>query len=155
LQTGIVTVSASTIAHNTGGRGVANEESSQSNPTRPGAFALNSDVVAGNVGGDCLGVITTSVGRNLIQHHSGCTLKSAGGGIMPHTITGQDPLLGALAANGGAVHSMALKSGSPAINHGDPGTCTGAAGGIDSRDRSRNVAARGNKCDAGAYDTGG
>jgi hypothetical protein len=52
----------------------------------------------------------------LIQDPAGCTI--AGNPI--GNITGQDPLLGPLADNGGSNYTHALLPGSPAIDAGSP-----------------------------------
>jgi hypothetical protein len=155
FQTGVVTINASTIANNTGGGGVVEEDGGGGwRPGEKGTLTLNSVILGGNAGGDCRGVMTTSGGHNLIQHDAECTLKSSTGGTMPQTLTGLDPHLGPLSNNGGYLKSMALR-GSRAVGYGNPSICSGVAGGVDTRKWSRNVAERGNKCDAGAFDTQG
>jgi hypothetical protein len=62
--------------------------------------------------------------------------------------------LGALANNGGPADTIALKSGSPAINAGNPGGCTDAFGHAltsDERNVARPQPAVG-RCDVGAYE---
>ncbi len=56
-----------------------------------------------------VGSVLYSGTNNLIKNNNGFT----GGAV-----TGQDPLLGPLASNGGPTHTMALLPGSPAINAG-------------------------------------
>ncbi len=56
-----------------------------------------------------------------------------------------DPLLGRLANNGGISPTMALLTGSPAIDAGDPRSC----GGIDQRGVTR---PQGTNCDIGAFE---
>jgi CSLREA domain-containing protein len=61
-----------------------------------------------------------------------------------------DPLLGALAYNGGATQTHALGVGSPAIDAGDDATCGAApVGGVDQRSSSRPFGAH---CDMGAHE---
>ncbi len=61
-----------------------------------------------------------------------------------------DPLLGPLARNGGAVRTMALLSGSPAINTGAATYCSGpSAEGVDARGVAR---PQGAGCDVGAFE---
>ena len=62
--------------------------------------------------------------------------------------------LGSLASDGGPVQTIALKSGSPAINAGDPQGCTDAFGqslAADARGVARPQPA-GGRCDIGAYE---
>lgn len=66
-----------------------------------------------------------------------------------------DPLLSALAANGGFTPTVALLTGSPARGAGDAAACQAAPiSGRDQRSAARNATAR-RACDTGAYDTGG
>src|SRR5262249_9639314 len=57
---------------------------------------------------------TLSSDYNFIQNIAGLNLT----GATNHVITGQDPLLGPLQNNGGPTLTMALLSGSPAIDQG-------------------------------------
>ena len=57
----------------------------------------------------------TSQGHNLVQDPSGCFIT----GDLTGNITGQDPLLGPLADNGGPTFTHVLLAGSPAIDSGD------------------------------------
>ncbi|MDM8564521.1 choice-of-anchor Q domain-containing protein [Candidatus Halobeggiatoa sp. HSG11] len=60
-----------------------------------------------------------------------------------------DPLLSALADNGGDTQTMALLPGSPAINAGDNATCEST----DQRGETRSTSGTGwNQCDIGAYE---
>ena len=66
-----------------------------------------------------------------------------------------NPLLGALAKNGGQTPTRALLAGSPAISGGSAAICLASpVSGLDQRGKSRNPGSRG-ACDIGAYDTGG
>jgi predicted outer membrane repeat protein len=58
---------------------------------------------------------------NLTQNTTGCNAILVG--TTTHNITGQDPKLGALANNGGTTQTLALLTGSPAIDTGDPVNC--------------------------------
>ncbi len=89
----------------------------------------------------------TSAGYNL---DSGTSCALAGTG----DLVGVNPLLGALASNGGPTQTHALQSGSPALNAGNPGGCrdaNGAALSIDQTGRARPETA-GGRCDIGAYE---
>jgi fibronectin-binding autotransporter adhesin len=81
-------------------------------------------IIAGNtvgpmgVGPDCARTLK-SKDYNLIENltsDSDCTVN-----LKPHDITGMNPMLGALANNGGPTQTMALGAGSPAIDAGNPG----------------------------------
>lgn len=96
---GSLLISNSTIAQNTA--------SSGGGIYRGSSFTLRNSIVADNTGGQIGGSGTiTSQGRNLIE--GGCT------GCSGSDFTA-DPMLGALAANGGNTFTRALLTGSPAI----------------------------------------
>lgn len=61
-------------------------------------------------GADCGGAINSG-DYNLIRDPFGCTVN----GTAVDNISNQDPVLGALADNGGSTWTMALQVGSPAI----------------------------------------
>lgn len=91
-----------------------------------GTLDLTHTIVASNTnrsgaGPDCASsagrLPVTSSGYNLIGDATGC----AGFAVVTGDLTGQDPLLAALADNGGPTRTHALASGSPALNAGDPG----------------------------------
>ncbi len=83
--------------------------------------ALNT-IIAGNTDGgtapDCDGDLN-SLGNNLIQDTTGCTI----GGDTTGNITGVDPQLGALAANGGLTQTRAVVPGTPPHNAGRNAGC--------------------------------
>ena len=60
----------------------------------------------------------TSLGFNLIENLTGCFTV-----LLPSDITGVDPVLGTLKNNGGPTLTHELKTGSPAIDVGNPLTC--------------------------------
>jgi hypothetical protein len=122
-----------------GGGGICNRDS--------GTMTLLNTIVAGNIdrGGrspDCSGTIN-SQGHNLIQSTAGFTIE----GDTTGNITGQDPLLGQLADNGGPTLTHLPLAGSPAI---DAGTSTGAAA-TDQRGFAR---PQGEAVDIGAVEVG-
>src|SRR5207253_10404420 len=90
-------------------------------------------------------------GHNLVGNGTGepGIVNNASGnrvGTNAHPI---DPLVGPLATNGGPTGTLALLTGSPAIGHGDPATCSGAAvAGIDQRGIARPTSL----CAIGAYE---
>ena len=64
---------------------------------------------------DC-SLLVELAGYNLIETTSGCTTA----GITTGNKTGQDPLLGSLANNGGPTLTHAPQAGNPAIDRGQP-----------------------------------
>ena len=124
---GSLTLSNSTVAGNssTYGGGILNS----------GSLHLLHNILAGNTGGDqCnnTGTLVTNV-NNLIED-----------GSCSPALTGS-PLLGTLADNGGHTQTIALQTGSPAIDAGDHDTCEST----DQRGVSRT---QGDDCDLGAYE---
>jgi CSLREA domain-containing protein len=117
-----------------------------------GTTTLRNSIVADNLNqvlptssSDCSGTIT-SQGYNLIEDVANCTIV----GTTTGNITGQAPLLGPLAANGGRTQTHALLAGSPAINAGEPGGCLGPASEVLFADQRGFV--RNGVCDIGAYE---
>ncbi len=103
-----------------------------------GTATLTNTIVANNAGNNCSGPITSG-GSNL---DSG---SSCGFGV--GDISGQDPLLGALASNGGPTQTRALPAGSPAIDVGNNAACPAT----DQRGVARPFPA-GGTCDIGAFE---
>jgi len=97
---GGVTISNSTISRNYAG----------------GVFGakLQNSIVSNNSGANCEGV--TSKGYNLSSDGS-CAFNG------PGDLNNTDPILGFLRDNGGPTKTMALHSGSPAVDAGDPSGC--------------------------------
>lgn len=104
---------------------------------------IQNSIFAGNLNGtvpdDCQdnGTIFSAGGN--IAGTGGCTLTGAGD--LPNT----DPLLNAVADNGGQVDTMSLKDGSPALDHNADcgGLTTDAAG---------TTRPQGSACDSGAFE---
>jgi hypothetical protein len=99
---------------------------------------------------DCRGVLT-SQGYNLLEWSAGCTVVGDTAG----NISGLDPNLGLLAANGGPSRTHALRTGSPAIEQIPIGANDCQAG--LSRDqrgypRADGTGYGGSSCDIGAYE---
>jgi len=97
-----------------------------------GTVRMRNSVFAGNTGAssnhDCTtnsaaGIV--SEGYNLIRVNNGCASSFAGTDQEGTSAAPLEPLLGALAANGGPTDTLALGAGSPAIDHGDPLGCAG------------------------------
>ena len=115
---GTINISSSTIASNLtgpGSNGAVNNSSSVINV----ANSIIADNDAGGVGSEIAGVITSG-GYNLIENTPNGTIT----GVSTGNILGQDPLLGALANNGGPTHTSALLAGSPAVDAGNSSGAT-------------------------------
>ncbi len=136
--TGPVVITNCTIAGNTGGS--AGGAVYFASP----AISMNNTILASNSGGNCSfsGGITLAGGHNLQFGDSTCT-----------GVTVADPLLGPLADNGGATQTMALGTGSPAIDAGD----NTLAPTIDQRGVARDDGDHDGKvvADIGAYEAAG
>ncbi|HID82431.1 MAG TPA: CSLREA domain-containing protein [Chromatiales bacterium] len=93
-----------TIAHNTGGGGVYNEDPVES-------VTLEASLLSANAGGNCLGDLTNF--NNLADNLDDANTC----GFNPATnLVNTDPKLGPLADNGGPTMTFALLDGSPAID---------------------------------------
>lgn len=117
---------------------------------------IKDTIIAGNIdtGGeapDCF-LEVISQGYNLIQDTTGCTITAD----TFTNVTGEDPLLVALANNGGSTQTHALQSGSPAIDAATPAGCTDTLGNPlmqDQRGFPRPIPV-GGRCDIGAVEFG-
>jgi len=139
-----LTVINSTLAENTAssnqGGGIYITSASTS-------ATLNNSIVAGNTGGDCANASTLNAQNTLIQDGTCITVGVNG------NLSG-DPLLSALADNGGATQTMALQPGSPAINAGDNSLAIDASSNPLVHDQRGSGYARifGGTVDMGAYE---
>jgi hypothetical protein len=96
-------------------------------------LSLNIHVVVNDFGpfavnDDCKGTLD-QLSYSLLTTTTGCTFTS------DHSITGENPMLEALADNGGPTHTHALKADSPAVDAGDPDGCKDAEGNILTADQ--------------------
>ncbi|MCB1866931.1 MAG: hypothetical protein KDG50_16060 [Chromatiales bacterium] len=134
------TIASSTIANNTansaaGGDGIHSLAAIA-------AVTVQDSIVAYNSSRNCLDAMLFGVtdGGNNISSDATCGFADTGGGVGDSV----DPLLNALANNGGYTQTRALQAGSVAVNNG-----SGACPAQDQRG-----AARVANCDIGAYEAG-
>jgi hypothetical protein len=137
-------INNSTIAGNSGspnGGGIYNN----------GSATLQNTIVAGSPsGGNCYGIMT-SHGYNL-SSDSTCNFSN------PGDLNNTNPRLGPLRYNGGQTQTMALPTGSPAVDAGNPGGCTDDQGHLlktDQRGQPRPDKEDTAGCDMGAYERQG
>lgn len=112
-----------------------------------GTATLQNSIVANNSGSNCGGTIT-SHGYNLSSDGT-CNFNHAG------DLDNHDPMLGPLQNNGGPTPTMALLSGSLAIDAGNPSGCTDGQGQLlktDQRGQPRPNKEDTGGCDMGAYE---
>jgi hypothetical protein len=109
---------------------------------------LFNTIIANSTNGDCdKATITITENNNLIKDSShACGLLNGTNG----DIIGSNPNLGPLANNGGNTQTMALLSGSPAINKGSNSVCTAAP--VNNLDQRGIARPQGGTCDIGAYE---
>jgi hypothetical protein len=136
---GNLKINNSTISGNKapGGGGIANA----------GAATLQNSIVANNSGGNCFHSVT-SKGYNLSSDGS-CNFNG------PGDLKNTNPMLGPLQYNGGPTKTMALPSGSRAIDAGNPSGCTDGLGHLlktDQRGKPRPDTEDTGGCDMGAYE---
>ena len=132
LGNGTLTLLNSTLSGNSavhGGGGIKDS----------GTLIYANTIIAGSTsGGDCVsGPIGTNT-NNLVQDGS-CSAGLSG-----------DPTLGALADNGGPTQTMALLTGSPAIDAGLDSVC--AAAPVNNKDQRGVTRPKGTHCDIGAFE---
>jgi len=117
-----------------------------------GGLNLLNTIIANSTNGDCINSFG-SIGiekNNLITgfYHEACDIVDGANG----SITGSAANLDALADNGGPTQTIALLSGSPAIDAGDAATC--AAPPVSGKDQRGVTRPQGAGCDIGAYEFG-
>lgn len=127
---GLFTLINTTVSSNVPGGGIHNDIN--------GPVILRNAIVAYNES-NCMGAAVISSGHNLESGNS-CGFNGLG------DLNSIDPLLGSLQDNGGMTLTLALLSGSPAIDMGDNVDCPTA----DQRGFGRDAS-----CDIGAYEFNG
>jgi predicted outer membrane repeat protein len=143
-QGGTVQISNSTFGNNPenigGGGALSNAGSS---------ILIQNSIVANSAnGGNCAGTITSD-GYNL-SSDSTCNFSSEG------DLNNENPKLVALHRNGGPTETMALPSGSPALDAGNPAGCRDFSGNLlktDQRGKPRPGGGETTGCDMGAYES--
>ncbi len=108
----------------------------------------NSIVANSGNGGNCAGTITSD-GYNL-SSDSTCNFSSTG------DLNSKNPRLGALHKNGGPTETLALPSGSPALDAANPAGCRDFSGNLlktDQRGLPRPGGGETTGCDMGAYES--
>jgi CSLREA domain-containing protein len=146
LTGAVVNLSNATIANNNGGSGGGGGLNGDTAVTN-----MHNSILADNTAStnpDCSAVIN-SLGYNLIETDSfACIIN----GNMSGVITGADPMLSPSQNNGGSTLTLALLSGSPAKDGGNPAGCTDPGGApltADQRGFPRPFDAA---CDIGAFE---
>ncbi len=146
-----ITIMNSTIANNS----VTSATSAGGGIYRAvGTVNIQNSIIADNTsagtGPDCNGSIV-SQDYNLIENTAGCLIS----GTTTNNITGSDPLLAALADNGGETSTLALGAASLAVEHipnGSSGCVSGTStdqrGGVRADGSTRG----GTACEIGAYE---
>jgi hypothetical protein len=150
-NSGTLTISSSTIRGNmvslpkcisrcgVGGGGVFNFDATTT---------IQNSIIANNSRGNCGGVMTSN-GYNLSSDGT-CTFANTG------DLNNTNPKLGPLQNNGGPTPTMALPSGSLAIDAGNPSGCTDGHGHVlktDQRGMPRHDPEDSGGCDIGAYES--
>lgn len=114
-----------------------------------GTITLQNSIIANSTaGGNCYGTVTSN-GHNLSSDNT-CSFTNTG------DLENTDPKLGPLQNNGGLTLTMALPSGSPAIDAGNPSGCTDNLGHLlktDQRGQPRPDKEDTVGCDIGAYES--
>lgn len=140
---GTVEISNSTISGNSSavpGGGISN--------TGATVVLQNSIVAGSHKGGNCYGTMTSN-GYNLSSDRT-CNFSHTG------DLNKTNPKLGPLHNNGGPTQTMALKTGSQAIDAGNPSGCTDNLGQLlttDQRGQPRPDKEDAGGCDMGAYES--
>jgi hypothetical protein len=146
---GSVTISSSTLSQNgaiihtpygtyaTYGGGVYNKAAT-------GVTFQNTVLGSNTLGGNCYGTIS-SLGYNVSSDTTCTGFTSAG------DKNSVNPVLGALQNNGGPTNTIALGTGSPAMNAGNPNGCTDGRGNRLMTDQRGVARPATGACDVGSY----
>ena len=137
---GTATITWSTLSGNNSAFGA-----NLHNVTTGSPMTVSQSIVANGAGGgtNCSGTPAIVDGGYNIDTGTSCGFSTAN-----HSKPGTNPQLGALASNGGPTQTMALPSGSPAVN-AVPTSVAGCSGSTDQRGITR---PQGTACDIGAYE---
>jgi predicted outer membrane repeat protein len=140
IEHGTITLTNVTLAGNTSGEG-AGVFVGREDQAKFGTLILRNTIIANNTGAsNCGGTgVITNGGNNLRFPASDTSCPG---------VTG-DPKLGALANNGGPTQTMALQTGSAALDKIPPANGCGFGITTDQRSIAR---PQGNACDIGAYE---
>jgi len=115
-----------------------------------GTATLQNSIVANSPsGGNCSGYVPIASSGYNLSSDATCDFRSAG------DLNNLDPMLGPLQNNGGPTQTMALPSGSPAIDAGNPNGCRDGFGNLlktDQRGAPRHDPEDTRGCDIGAYE---
>ena len=119
-------------------------------------LSIQNSIVAGNTSSgpepDCEGQ-PISLGHNMIGSTGDCEGFTLDLADLVGTIDDPiDPMLGALADNGGSTFTHAILSGSPAMDTGDPDGCVDTEGNLLVSDQRGEVRHQGWACDMGSYE---
>jgi hypothetical protein len=142
-----------TIADNSAGIGGGIYVSGGMQPAKRLKGVLIGDNTATTSGPDCYAAAPlTSLGYNLIENATLCTMAAATGDQLGTGGSPIDPDLGMLQANGGATETHAPDGDSPAVNQVPPASCTDTDGMTVTDDQRRFLRPAGVNCDVGAYE---
>ncbi|HKE48599.1 MAG TPA: Ig-like domain-containing protein [Rhodanobacteraceae bacterium] len=127
---------------------------------RTSGIVANNDILFGNTKGaaaaadDCNGGTPAAASPTLTGYNVVGTFTSAACAFSAgnNDQIGVDPLLGALADNGGATLTMAPGNGSPAIDAGSPAGCKDSLGVLLSSDQRGSARIAGLRCDVGSVE---
>lgn len=140
-------VRTSTLSRSTVTGGASTSSSGAVRAAASQNLSVSGSIVAGNTGGDLTQTGATVTAQYSVLGSVGTTGITATGG---NQVLVLDPMLGALADNGGSTQTMLPQAGSPAIDHGDP-TWSGTPA-TDQRGQPRQ-APGGGAVDAGSVET--
>jgi hypothetical protein len=145
---GFLSINNGTVAENAV-NGTQGQEGGNIYISTGSTATLQNSIIANSIsGGNCSGAVSSN-GYNLSSDGT-CGFNNTG------DLNHSDPLLGPLQNNGGPTETMALSSGSPAIDAGNPLGCIDGQGrrfSIDQRGLPRPDREDTSGCDMGAYES--